>query len=286
MSQIKIEVDADNLLGRQFTELERQQLPYAVVQAVNATAFEIRQVWQRTAARVFDRPVALTRNAVLYRRAGSTGGRGGFGTTNRPYAEIWIRDDAFKGNPPSKYLRAQVDGGERRKKGFEVLLQQKGVLPAGMFAVAGRGAKLDAFGNVPAGTVTRLLSQLGAARDAYQNETPTSRKRRTSESSRAEYLGRGRKGNMAVVSRTVRRGGRYFALQRQRGKLPPGIYERIGTGFGSAVRSVFVFTRRAQYTPRYDIYGLAQRSWDKLMPFHFNRELDKAMQTAFARGGR
>ncbi len=36
MSQIRIAVDADNLLGRQFTALEREQLPFAIVQACNA----------------------------------------------------------------------------------------------------------------------------------------------------------------------------------------------------------------------------------------------------------
>ena len=43
MSQIlRVAVDADNMLGRQFTELERQNLPFAIVRACNATAFEIR----------------------------------------------------------------------------------------------------------------------------------------------------------------------------------------------------------------------------------------------------
>ncbi|MCE4552733.1 hypothetical protein LYZ85_24115, partial [Xanthomonas hortorum pv. vitians] len=103
------------------------------------------------------------------------------------------------------------------------------------------------------------------------------------ERSRAEYLGKTRQGTTAVMRRTVRRGGRYFEIKRQRGKLAPGIYERISTGFGGAVRSVFVFTARASYTQRYDIFGLAQRTWDKLMPFYFNRELDKALRSAIAK---
>ncbi|WP_126945727.1 hypothetical protein [Xanthomonas sp. BRIP62418] len=273
MSQIRIAVDADNLLGRQFSALEREQLPFAIVQACNATAFEIREVWKRTAPRVFDRPTSLTINAAMYRKA----------TKARLFAEIFLRDEAFKGTPPAKYLRTEVDGGQRRKKGFEVLLQAKGLMPAGQFAVTGRGARTDQYGNVPGSQVTAILSQLGAQRDAYQNATTDKPKRPSNERSRAEYLGRTRLNTVAVMQRTVRRGGRYFALQRQRGKLAPGIYERIGTGFGSAVRSVFVFTTRASYTPRYDIYGLAQRTWDKLMPFYFNRELDKAIQSAIAK---
>ncbi|OUL25884.1 hypothetical protein BV378_14200 [Nostoc sp. RF31YmG] len=270
MSRVAIEVDADNLLGRQFSTLERQNLPFAIVQAVNATAFDIREQWQRVAPRVFDRPTSLTRNAAMYRKA----------TKDRLYAEIFLRDEADKGTPPAKYLTPQVQGGLRRKKGFEVLLQQKGMMPAGQFAVAGRGAKLDAYGNVSAGEITRILSQLGAQRDVYQNESAASRRRRTSEGRRYEYLGRDRKGATKVAGRLVRRGGRYFALQKRRGRLAPGVYERIGTGFGSAVRSVFIYTSRASYRPRYDIFGLAQRAWDKLMPFYFNRELDKALASS------
>ncbi len=253
MSQIAIEVDADNLLGRQFSELERQNLPFAIMQAVNATAFEIREQWKRVAPRVFDRPTSLTRNAAMYRKA----------TKDRLYAEVFLRDEAVKGAPPAKYLVPQVEGGVRRKKAFEVLLQQKGMMPAGQFAVAGRGAKLDAYGNVRAAEITKILSQLGAQRDAYQNQSNASARRRASRK---------------------RRGGEYFAITKQRGRLRPGIYERIGTGFGSAVRSIFIYTSRATYRPRYDIFGLAQRQWDKLMPFYFNRELAKALQSSKYRG--
>jgi hypothetical protein len=255
MSQIKIDVDADNMLGRQFTALERDQLPYAVVQACNATAFEIRETWKRTAPRVFDRPAPLTINAALYRKA----------TKERLFAEIFLRDEAFKGTPPAKYLLAEVEGGSRRKKGIEVLLQAKGLMPAGQFAVIGRGATPDQYGNVRGSQVTAILSQLQAQRDRYQNEN--------------------RESSVSVRRRQSKkkRGGQYFAITKQRGRLKPGIYERINTGFGSAVRSIFIFTKQATYKPRYDIFGLAQRTWDKLMPFYFNRELEKAIQTAITK---
>lgn len=253
MSQIRIAVDADNMLGRQFDQLERQNLPFAVVQACNATAFEIRQQWQTTSARVFDSPTRMTQRAAQYRKA----------TKSRLFAEVYVRDEASGGTPPAKYLMPQVEGGTRRKKGFEVLLQQKGAMPAGMFAVPGAGAKLDPHGNIPARQISQILSQLGARQDALQNQTEVSATRRRSKR---------------------RRGGEYFVLQTRRGKLLPGIYERITTAFGSAVRSIFVFTRGAAYTPRYNIFGLAQRAWGKLMPFHFNRELQKAIQTSKYRG--
>lgn len=252
MSLLRIAVDADNMLGRQFSEIERKNLPFAVMQACNATAFEIRQVWARTAPRVFDRPVPLTSRAAQYRKA----------TGAKLFAEVYLRDEAVGGTPPAKYLLAQVDGGQRRKKGFEILLQQKGVMPPGMFAIAGEGAKLNRYGNVSAGQVSKILTQLGARQDKYQNATEASAKRRR------------RRGDAEL-----------FALKAKRGRLLPGIYERYKFGAGSIVRSIFIFTSHASYRPRYNIFALAQRQWDVLMPFYFNRELAKALETSKYKGG-
>lgn len=271
---LRIEVDPGRIFDRQFTELEQKQLPFAARQAVNQTAFGIREAWKRQAAKVFDRPTPFTVNAILYRKAGAVGGgrdvMGGVAhrATGNATAEVYIRDEAFKGTPPSKYLLPQVEGGGRRHKGLERLLQARGVLPAGMFAVPGRGVKLNQYGNVPSGQVRQILSQLGAGMDAgyVSNESAALRARRERRQKR--------RGG----------GGRYFALTTRRGRLVPGIYERILTGFGSAVRSIFVFTKAPTYRPRYDIYEYARREWNRLMPFHFNRELAKAVQTAIARG--
>lgn len=249
MSQLKIEVDADKALDRQLTDLEKSQLPYAAMQAANAVAFEVRERWKRTAPKVFDRPAPLTVNAAMYRKA----------TKKDPFAEVYIRDEAFKGTPPAKYLLPEVEGGQRRKKGFERLLQSRGLISAKQYSVMGRGATPDVYGNVPAGQVNRILSQLGAQRDHYQNQSEASTKRRRSKK---------------------RRGGEYFVITKRRGKLRPGIYERLNTGFGSGVRSIFIFTDAPKYKPRYDIFGMASDTWQKLMPFFLQRELEKAMQTA------
>ncbi|SKC57174.1 hypothetical protein SAMN06296058_1250 [Pseudoxanthomonas indica] len=258
MSMVRIEVDADNLLVRQFTAVERNQLPFAAAQAANATAVEIRSIWARTASRVFDRPVPITVKAAQYERA----------TKQKPYAVIKLRDEASNGTPPARYLLPQVEGGTRRKKGMERLLQAKGAMSAGSFAVAGKGADLDGYGNVRAKQVNQILSQLGARNDALQNETEASRQRR-----------------QARAAKKGVRGGNFFAIRAKRGRLLPGIYERLVTGFGSAVRSIFVFVPNVRYRPRYDIFGLAQRTWQKLMPFHFARELKKAVQSSRFRRG-
>ena len=261
MSLIRIEVDADNVLARQFTELERQNLPFAVVQACNATAFEMRNRWAQTAGRVFDRPTALTVRASQYEKA----------TKQKPYAVVKLRDEALNGTPPARYLLPQVEGGGRRTKGMEKLLQAKGAMPAGMFAVPGKGAQLDGYGNIKRSQVNQILSQLQARNDPLQNETEVSRRRRR------------------------RRGvADFFALKSKKGNLLPGIYQRREMAAGDAARraigatsrisSIFIFVRSVAYRKRYDIFGLAQRTWDKLMPFYFNRELQKALDTSKYRG--
>lgn len=251
---IRIDVDPGDLLTRELTAIERENLPFAAMQATNATAFETREQWKRQIPRVFDRPTSLTLNAILYTKA----------TKKDLAAEVFVRDEAFKGTPPSKYLKAQVDGGERRLKGFERRLQSSGVLDTGSFAVPGRGQQLDSFGNVPKGVVTAVLSALKSQSDGYQNVTETSTKRRRAS--------------------RKKRGGEFFAIKRQQGRLPPGIYERIKTGFGTAVRSVFRFVGKASYRERYDIFGMAGRIYSSVFPFHFERELKKAIETSKFRG--
>lgn len=259
-SLIRIDVDADNLLSRQFSDLEQKNLTFATMQAVNATAFEIRHVWKRTAQRVFDRPTSMTVNAVLYNKA----------TKQQPYATIFIKDEAHKGTPPAKYLQPQVDGGQRRLKGMERLLQGANLMPGNRYAVPGKTAPLDAYGNVKSGIVRKILSQSRAGLEMgyTSNETDAGRERR--------------------LRRQKKRGGggSYFVLQKQRGKLMPGIYERMQGGHGTAggVRSIYVFVTTPTYSARYDIYGLAQRQWNTLMPFYFNRELAKALETSKFRG--
>lgn len=258
MSVMQIEVDADDMLGRQFSELEKKNLDFAIVQASNKTAFEVRESWKRAAVKMFDRPTPLTVNAALYRKA----------TKQKLYAEIFIRDDVSKGTPPAQYLRAQVEGGERRPKGMERLLMSAELMPRDQFAVPGKDAPRDQYGNVPSGQVRRILSQLRAGLEAGYTSNET-------DEGRARRLKRQRKRGG---------GGSFFVVQQQRGRLRPGIYERIEFAQGSAVRAMFIFVRAAVYNRRYDIFGIAEKEWNRLMPFFFERELANAVETSILRG--
>ena len=258
MSVLRIEVDQGDMLSRRFGELEKQNLPSAMIRASNSVAYEIRQTWKRTAGQVFDRPMPMTQNAAQYEKA----------TKAKPYAIIKLRDEALKGTPPARYLFPQVEGGGRGQKGMEKLLERASILPPGMYAVPGKGANLDEFGNIRAGQVRQIISQLQAGREAgyTSNETAQGREKRLKR------------------QRVRGGGGSYFATDKKRGRLPAGIYEHIAFASGNAVRSIFIFVQQVRYKPRYDIFGMAQKRWEELMPFFFDRELEKAVAESKLRG--
>lgn len=251
---VKTEIDAGNVFGRTLTDLEKTQVPFAMALAINDTAFQVRDQWSRAMPLVFDRPTPLTRNAVLYRKA----------TKAKPAADIFLRDEAFKGTPPAKYLRAEVEGGPRRQKRSEKWLQARGLMPAGSFAVPGSAAKLDQYGNIRGGDLSKLLSFLGAHPDALARSTDTSRYRRI-------------KGEIKRQGFTTD----VFALKKARGKLQPGIYQRVDLGrLGSAIRPILRFVSRVTYRKRYDIFGIAKKAFDDRFPQNFKAALERAMATA------
>lgn len=263
MSLLKIDVDPGNVLSRTFTDLEQKNLPFALQQAANNTGFEIKAQWERHMPRVFDRPTPRTLRAIQIQKARYR--RGSDGTRINEAAVVLIRDDGVAGAAgPAAWLAPQVQGGQRPLKGLERGLQRKGFLGTGEFAVPGQGAPMDAYGNIRGGVVQQILSQLGAQFDSLANQTETSKARR-------------------AVRKTNKR-GEVFALRRQHGRLRPGVYERFAFGRRTIVRSLFVFVKGVRYAKRYEIFEIAQRTYNRVMPFHFERELAKAVQTSIYRG--
>lgn len=228
---------------------QKDQVPFATMQTLNALAFQAREAWKVEAERSFDRPTPLTKNAALFKKA----------TKTNLEAKVFVRDEAFKGNAPVKYLFAQVEGGDRRQKGFERWLAGVGILKQGQRAVPGRGAKLDQYGNIRGGELTKILSQLRASPDQYANQTDTSRARRR---------------------RRKARGGEYFAVTQQRGSLQPGVYERINFGFGSAVKSVLFFVDGARYQKRYNVYDVGTQIFNERYAAEFDVQLARALASA------
>ena len=156
--------------------------------ALDQTVRDIRTAVRAEMPKVFDRPTRYTLNSLKV------------SLTQRHVLEasVWFKGPDRMG---AHYLVPQVEGGKRAFRGFERALGNTMFYP-------GRGAKLDAYGNVPASKIRQILSVLGRAeRAAGYDANITGRSRRRNTKSRD-----------------------YVWISRRRGKLPPGIYERVATG--------------------------------------------------------
>jgi hypothetical protein len=244
-------VDTSVLFAR-MSDLEKRQLPFAVANAINDALFDARDAWRTNISTVFESPNALTMNAVLYKKA----------TKADLVGELFLRNEATKGTPPSRYLLPEVTGGVRDEKPVEFLLRNAGIIGGNEFIVPARNFPVDSFGNVPLGVLTAILSDLQAARDPTANSTRESRGKRA----RRKKIGK----------RQV-----YFLNRAKRGKLPRGIFERTSTGFGGSIRMVLAIVEGAPtYRSRFHAFEIANRAFRESFPVRFATRLREAVASA------
>jgi len=240
------------------THLQREQIPFATAYALTQTAKKAQAEVEREVPRVFDRPTPFTQKPVRTKPA----------TKRNLTAEVLIKDYAAKGNAAVKWLIAEIKGGPRRPKGFELLLQRAGVMPAGWYAVPTKYAPLDQYGNVPGSRINAILSQLQASRDPGTRESAEQKGKRNS----VKYRGRSRPARYFVS---------YPGGNAKTQHLAPGIWERIGFGFGSAVRPVFIYTqKRPSYRKRLDFDRIVRSTVQAQLGLQFKRGFLLASRTA------
>jgi hypothetical protein len=197
--------------------------------------------------RAFDRPTAFTLNSTYVKPA----------TPSRLMAEV-----GFKGGTESRphYLAAEVTGGSRTVKRFEQLLKRAGMLGATEYIVPASGFPLDPYGNVSRSVYAAILSDLQAHPDEASRSTAGSRAKRSRR--------------RQIVKRAV-----YFATKPGDG-LPLGIYQRVRTGFGSAIRGVFMFVREPRYRARLPLLEIVTKAYDRHIVDELNRQLANAFASA------
>lgn len=249
---ISIKHDLGDLIGK-MNDLEKRQLPFATSLAINRTAQKVKQAEEREMKDVFDRPTPYTLSSVFMKPS----------TKASLAAVVGLKDRATKAVPASKFLRAQITGGSRHLKKYEVALRSVGALPPGYFTVPGEAATLDAYGNIARSQVIQILSFFRAFPDAGYRANST-------EATRAK-MARGTKRKM---------GASYFVGSPGDGKLPLGIWMRVHSGFGSALRPILIFVPHAQYQPIFDLSFVAETVIKKEYPAEFSRALAEAVRTA------
>ena len=177
MSEIRF--DAQKLI-KPLNELTRVQIPNAAVKSLNKAVFEAQQRLRVVAKQEFDKPVPFTLASFKYDKPERDG------ETIR--ARVYIREDAPKGNAPSRYLNPQIRGGPSNLGRFQVRMtntisaQPDGrmvqVRPRGSYLVPvlrrSNGVRINRYGNMSPGQYTEIVSALSSGRSSSDLDSPTS----------------------------------------------------------------------------------------------------------------
>ena len=228
------------------------QAPYIIARTISKTAKAVQAAEIDEIRKVFDRPTPYTLGGVYAKTASKSDLTG----------RVWLKDklQAGKGTAAVDFLYPQVHGGERQLKRFEKALQYAGVLPKGYYAVPGSGAKKDQYGNMSKGQIVQILSYFRAMGQVGYAGNMTDK----------------RKAKLAKGTKTTR-GFVYFAIGPGK-NIHPGIYEKTGFAWGTALKCVLLFVKKVRYTPRFDFYGVGQDTVDKVWLDEFCQAYDDAIR--------
>lgn len=254
MIKINTSVDVRGVI-KQLADVKDRQLPFATSLAINRTAQKVRAREQHEIRDVFDRPTPFIQNSVFIKPSNK----------NNLTAIVNLKDQGRA--PASKILRAEIGGGERRLKAYEIALRSIGALPDGMLTVPGEAARIDQFGNVAASQIRQILSYFRANRDVGYTSNSTDKTR--------AKLAKGSKKKAGLS---------YFVGAPGGGKSPLGIWQRsalgLFTGPSKPLQPILIFVRSTNYEPIYDFEFVARTTVNKEFDGEFIRAWDDAQRTA------
>jgi hypothetical protein len=269
-------------LRRSYATFSDRRFAAGLATALTKTAQAVKVAQQAEMRDVFDRPSPYTLGAVFVDRARADKLEARVGIANSP---------GGRGRPAIKYLRWQINGGQRTLKAYERALMRAGALPDDMRTVPGQFAKLDAYGNISAGQIRQILSQLrielsSGASSALPVMSRGDRKlagqstRGAGMAAKADIKAARFKLNR-VNAAYKRAGGQYVAFPNGRGKLRAGVYQVRSTGFGRTdPKPVLIFVRSASYEAgRYDFHYVSELAVQRNLP----GAVDEALQDQLLR---
>lgn len=231
-------------LSKALRTVGEKQLPFAFALMATRLAVLVKKGELSVLKARIDRPTTTTLNSLYVKPA----------KPGKPEARTFFKDAWTSGVPADTYLQQAVKGGRRPHKRFEKALIAKGIMKPGQYALPAASA-LNQFGNVPRGTIMRILSGLGAA------ETVSGVQANATGSKRSK-----RKGNAQ----------KYFAGEVDGTQ---GVWERKKTAWGDAVRPVFIFS---DGEPGYRVILPFYKIADNIVKANRVREFQSAMDTALA----
>lgn len=216
----------------------------AVREALNRTAEWAETDARRELRKVFDRPTPYTlRSLRVY-----------YASTANLEARLWFKQRSR--DEDDRWATAQIAGGQRAVKPFEQRLQRAGLMPRGWLAVPGEGMPRDAYGNINRGELSRILNVLGTFQEAGFNKADFRTRERLRKGTKTAY------------------GFAYWVnpVGSKNIHIPPGVYRRVYTGFGTSLKPMIVFVSEARYKPRLPFASIVRAAMAK----HFEPEFAKA----------
>ncbi|MBJ2155276.1 hypothetical protein [Variovorax sp. IB41] len=256
---MKLDVRDNFASAKAALQNDAKQAPFALAVALTRTVQDVRTDEKTEMGTSFSKPTSFTLNSLFIKPA----------TKQTLTASVWVKDS----ERPSHYLLPQIEGGARQQKRFEQLLLQRGLMRANERAVPGIGAKLDSFGNMGRGQITKILSQLKTFNLAGSDANATDSKRSKSKRVREAYFVSTGQGTHPFGKRSWRNG-------RMKQHLPRGIWVRTASATGTTVKPILLFVSKAVYGRRFKFYEVADRTINRVFEGHFDREYAKALKSA------
>jgi hypothetical protein len=165
MATITLDIRSELPKAIRWTDTMTKQLPFAVSQALNASAFDARTALNGATRQYFDKPNKFTQSAFLVQK------------TNKRELEATVYANDQQGRDRARYLRFGIAGGTRPQKGFErkflAEVASTARIPSGAQLLPTSLVKLDGSGNVSLSTIKRIQKGLnGNARGGFFIGTP------------------------------------------------------------------------------------------------------------------
>jgi hypothetical protein len=225
------------------SDLQRQQLPFAIVVALTRVAWLASAAEKAEMRRIFNQPVPWTIDSIEVMGA----------TKADPTSRIRFKDERVSAGI---YLGPQVRGGQRRHTPFEGRLIRNGIMSRNQYAMPVAGADRDGSGNLNPGRIMKILSDLETVDTATAYPGARNRGARNDE----------------VYFATTTGGGRTSHLK-------PGIYKRQAGQAG--ILPVFIFTTsRPAYRAIFAFDSVAQRTVDQEFGTTLNQALADAVRNS------
>lgn len=266
---ISVDVRGMDAVQAALRNLASDQIPYAMMTAINTTAFKVKNALQAEMQSVFDRPTPWLIKQVAVAKATKQSLTAIVGTPEG-IKDVYGNNAGFSRTGSSgafeRYIAPHIEGGDRLPRNAETRLRKAGLLPQGWFAVPAPDAPLDSYGNLSGQWWMMLLSWLNAAQWSSQGASQN----------RAEKVSKRK-------NKLERQGVELFAATRTNPRtrhLKPGVYARQRKGGFSAIKPLLLFVSRVTYQARLDWNGVAQRTVEKEMPDAMAKAVQRAIDTA------